>query len=165
MECTETSLSSGVEFVRAFNQKSAKLRIPLSGSLELTRHCNLSCIHCYATDSSGDILPGDSRQREMETTKILSVIDEICEAGCLYLLITGGEPLLRKDFPEIYRYAKRKGLVITVFSNGILIKEEIIELFKVLPPHVVEISLYGATAETYEKSPGFRVPMKDAFRA
>jgi radical SAM protein with 4Fe4S-binding SPASM domain len=93
-------------------------------------------------------------QREMNTGKILSVIDEICEAGCLYLLITGGEPLLRKDFFEIYRYAKEKGLIITFFTNGTLITEEILDLFKDLPPHVVEISLYGATAATYEKITG-----------
>jgi radical SAM protein with 4Fe4S-binding SPASM domain len=149
MECTETGFPSSAEFIRAFNIRSAELRVPLSGSIDLTRRCNLSCIHCYAACSSGD-----AAQKEMDTGKILSVIDEICEAGCLYLLITGGEPLLRKDFPEIYCYAKGKGLIITVFTNGTLITDEIVDLFKDLPPHVVEISLYGATAATYEKITG-----------
>jgi radical SAM protein with 4Fe4S-binding SPASM domain len=149
MECAETGFPSSVEFIRTFNRKSAELRIPISGSIDLTRRCNLSCIHCYAGGSSIG-----TTQREMETGKILSVIDEICEAGCLYLLITGGEPLLRKDFPEIYRYAKGKGLLITVFTNGTLITDEIIDLLKELPPRVVEISLYGATAATYEKITG-----------
>src|SRR4030042_1611426 len=149
MQCTETGFPSSAEFIRAFNRKSAELRIPLSGSIELTRRCNLSCIHCYAGGSSRGAM-----QREMDTGKILSVIDEICEAGCLYLLITGGEPLLREDFPEVYRHAKGKGLIITVFTNGTLITDEIIGLFKDLPPHVVEISLYGATAATYEKITG-----------
>jgi radical SAM protein with 4Fe4S-binding SPASM domain len=149
MECTETSVTTSAEFIRTFNSKAAQLRIPLSGSIDLTRRCNLSCIHCYAGGSSKGTM-----QKEMDTGKILSVIDEICEAGCLYLLITGGEPLLRKDFPEIYRYAKGKGLIITVFTNGTLITDKIIDLFKDLPPHVVEISLYGATAATYEKITG-----------
>jgi radical SAM protein with 4Fe4S-binding SPASM domain len=81
-------------------------------------------------------------------------LDEITEAGCLNLLITGGEPLLREDFPEIYRHAKEKGLLVTVFSNGTLITGKVIELFRHYPPLEVEISLYGATAGTYEKITG-----------
>lgn len=154
MECAETGISSSVEFIRTFNRRSSELRIPLSGSLDLTRRCNLNCIHCYAGGASGGALHGESLQGEMGTDKILSVLDEICEAGCLYLLITGGEPLLRQDFPEIFRYAKKKGLIITVFTNGTLITDEIIDLFREFPPQVVEISLYGATAETYEKITG-----------
>ena len=87
----------------------------------------------------------------MDTYRILSVIDEITEAGCLYLLITGGEPLLRKDFPEIYSHAKNNGLLVTIFTNGTSITQSVLRLFNDLPPYVVEISLYGATAATYEK--------------
>jgi radical SAM protein with 4Fe4S-binding SPASM domain len=90
----------------------------------------------------------------MNTRQILSLVDEIAEAGCLFLLITGGEPLLRKDFPEIYRRAKEKGLLVTVFSNGTVITESTLALFQSLPPHCVEISLYGATAATYENITG-----------
>jgi radical SAM protein with 4Fe4S-binding SPASM domain len=86
----------------------------------------------------------------MSTGRVLSVIDEITDAGCLNLLISGGEPLLRKDFPEIYRHAKERGLLVTVFSNGTLVTEDLLELFRDLPPLEVEISLYGATAHTYE---------------
>jgi radical SAM protein with 4Fe4S-binding SPASM domain len=87
----------------------------------------------------------------MSTGKILSVIDEITEAGCLDLLFTGGEPLLRKDFNIIYSHAKRNGLLVTVFSNGTLVSDDLVSLFADLPPQAVEISLYGATEETYEK--------------
>jgi radical SAM protein with 4Fe4S-binding SPASM domain len=93
-------------------------------------------------------------REEMSTEHIVSVLDQITEAGCLYLLITGGEPLLRTDFPDIYRHAKEKGLLISVFTNGTLITDKILELFHDLPPRVVEISLYGATAATYEKITG-----------
>ena len=79
----------------------------------------------------------------MNTARVLSVIDEITEAGCLSLLITGGEPLLRHDFSEIYRHAKKSGLLVTVFTNGTLITPAVIELFADLPPQIVEISLYG----------------------
>ena len=146
MECTETSFSPGAEFVRAFNRKASELRIPVSGSIDLTQRCNLGCIHCYLGGNARGAAHG-----EMDTGKIVSIIDELCEAGCLYLLITGGEPLLREDFAEIYRHAKEKGLVVTVFTNGTLITDEILDLFEDLPPHVVDISLYGATAAVYEK--------------
>jgi len=90
----------------------------------------------------------------MSTGKVLDIIDEITDAGCLHLLITGGEPLLRDDFPAIYGHAKKRGLLVTIFSNGTLITERVIGMFRELPPHEVEISLYGATAPTYEKITG-----------
>ena len=92
----------------------------------------------------------------MDTSRLLSIIDEITEAGCLYLLISGGEPFLRKDFTEIYRHAKTNGLLVTVFTNGTIITADILELFRELPPHAVEITLYGATAPTYEKITGIK---------
>lgn len=146
MECIETKWLTNKDYLRQFNKTAAKKRIPLSGSFDLTHRCNLRCIHCYLGNHSSRML-----KKEMSTEQIVSVIDQIVEAGCLYLLITGGEPLLREDFPEIYSYAKNKGLIVTVFSNGTLITDTIIELFHDLPPHTIEISLYGATASTYEE--------------
>jgi len=136
------------EYLEEFNRKVLRMRLPVSGSFELTSQCNLACVHCY-------LGPGlherDRCGNEMKTARILSLLDEITEAGCLRFLITGGEPLIRKDFPEIYRHAKTNGLLVTVFTNGTLITERNVGIFEDLPPHTVEISLYGATAETYEK--------------
>jgi radical SAM protein with 4Fe4S-binding SPASM domain len=87
----------------------------------------------------------------MDTRQLLFLVDEFTEAGCLYLLISGGEPLMRADFPEIYTHAKKNGLIITLFTNGTLITNTLLELFQDSPPYVIEISLYGATAPTYEK--------------
>lgn len=153
MECTEQKRLSADEYLTQFITMSRQHRIPLAGSLEVTRRCNLRCVHCY-------LGPQAERQKaatgEMGTEKILDIIDQVTDAGCLYLLITGGEPLLRDDFPVIYRHAKEKGLLVTVFSNGTLITEKILTLFQDLPPHEVEISLYGATAPTYERITGVR---------
>jgi radical SAM protein with 4Fe4S-binding SPASM domain len=150
MECAE-KWTGAVDFIRKFNIKSENLRIPISGSIDLTQRCNLRCIHCYLGQKTAPrVNPG----REMRTGQILSLIDEITEAGCLFLLITGGEPLLREDFPEIYRHAKKSGLIVTVFTNGTLLTERVLDLFDDLPPQIVEISLYGATAGTYEKITG-----------
>jgi radical SAM protein with 4Fe4S-binding SPASM domain len=148
MECPE-NLMSNRKFIEEFNAKAAELRIPLSGSIDLTHRCNLRCLHCYLKGRDRH-----STRKEMDTGRILSVLDEITEAGCLHFLITGGEPLLRQDFPEIYSHAKKNGLIVTVFTNGTLITDGILHLFEDLPPHLVEISLYGASARTYEKITG-----------
>jgi radical SAM protein with 4Fe4S-binding SPASM domain len=151
MDCAQTTLLSNKEYLQNFNKKVFRQRIPLSGSIDLTNRCNLRCIHCYLGDKQA--VPWTLNQ-EIDTGKFISVIDEITEAGCLNLLITGGEPLSRRDFPEIYTHAKKNGLIITLFTNGTLITESILKLFEELPPHNIEISLYGATAATYEKITG-----------
>jgi radical SAM protein with 4Fe4S-binding SPASM domain len=147
MECTD-KLTGDLDFIREFNKKSEQLRVPISGSIELTHRCNLGCVHCYLGKTSNKQKLHDN---EMSTSQVLSVIDELTEAGCLYLLITGGEPLLRKDFSRIYSHAKQKGLILTIFTNGTLVTDRIADLFADMPPRVVEISLYGATSTTYEK--------------
>ncbi|NOY68087.1 MAG: radical SAM protein [Deltaproteobacteria bacterium] len=140
MECT-------ADFFENFSIKSEKKRIPLSGSIEITRRCNFSCVHCYL----GGMRIGNG---ELETSKWLHIIDEITDAGCLFLLFTGGEPLLRPDFPEIYRYARKQGMVVTVFTNGSLVDKKIIDLFSEFPPQGVEITLYGASPGVYKKITG-----------
>lgn len=118
-------------------------RIPLQGSLELTLRCNLHCVHCYCTS--------DVTKRELSFRQIQHILDEIAEAGCLWLLFTGGEPLVREDFLDIYRYAKKKGFLITLFTNGTLLTPYIADYLEEYPPFAVEISLYGISSSTYEK--------------
>jgi radical SAM protein with 4Fe4S-binding SPASM domain len=81
-------------------------------------------------------------------------VDELVEAGTLFVLFTGGEVLVRPDFPEFYRYAVDRGLIVTVFTNGTLVTDAVADLFAERPPEAVEISLYGMTAETYERVTG-----------
>jgi radical SAM protein with 4Fe4S-binding SPASM domain len=147
MDGSFSNCGSTQEFLNQFRKRVAKERIPLSGSIDLTHRCNLRCIHCYL-DPQGK--KKHSIQEEMDTEQVMRVLDEITAAGCLYLLITGGEPLLRRDFQPIYRRAKENGLLVTIFTNGTLVSNEIVELFADLPPKAIEISLYGASAETYE---------------
>jgi radical SAM protein with 4Fe4S-binding SPASM domain len=150
-QCTEQKWLSTEEYLTKFLETSRQLRVPLSGSLEVTHDCNLRCVHCY-------LGPQAKRQKhdeeEMDTGRIQDLIDEIADAGCLYLLLTGGEPLLREDFSEIYSHAKEQGLLVTVFSNGTLMTEKHLALFRELPPREVEITLYGATPLTYENITG-----------
>jgi radical SAM protein with 4Fe4S-binding SPASM domain len=131
-------------------ERAVAERIPLSGSLAITHRCHLRCIHCY--------LGGERQTRpeagELDTALWRSVIDQIAQAGCLNLLFTGGEPLLRSDFPEIYTRARQRGMLVTLFTNATLIDERIVELFADIAPELVEVTLYGATAEVYERVTG-----------
>jgi radical SAM protein with 4Fe4S-binding SPASM domain len=82
------------------------------------------------------------------------ILDEISDAGCFWLLFTGGEIFARKDFLDIYTYAKRKGFLITLFTNGTLINPKIADYLAEWQPFSIEITLYGKTKETYEKLTG-----------
>lgn len=122
-------------------------RIPLSGSLEITFRCNNRCVHCYVNKAPND---QEEKAKELTCEEISRLLDKIAQEGCLSLLITGGETLIREDFGEIYLYAKRKGFLVTVFTNGTLITPSIADLFSEFPPRSVEITLYGVTEKTYE---------------
>jgi MoaA/NifB/PqqE/SkfB family radical SAM enzyme len=118
-------------------------RMPLRGTLELTRRCNLRCVHCYAAT-------GSAGRPELSSGQWNEVLEQIAQAGCLTLLFTGGEPLLRSDFAALYERARRLGLLLTVFTNGTRVTPDHCGLFQLFPPRNVEISLYGATEATYE---------------
>lgn len=147
MLCDQSKWPSTKEYLEEFLAKAEQLRVPLAGSLELTHRCNLDCVHCYLGPQASRQA---NRSREMGTARIHALIDEMTGAGCLNLLITGGEPLLRADFPEIYRHAKENGLLVTLFTNGTTVTQSIIDLLCDLPPAEVEISIYGATAPIFE---------------
>ena len=123
-------------------------RIPIEGTIETTFRCNLRCAHCYVNEAVGD---SAIRDRELSTARVKELIDEIVTAGTLFVLFTGGEVLVRPDFPEIYVYAVKQGLLVTVFTNGTLVTDRIADLFAEYRPDTIEISLYGMTRETYER--------------
>ena len=113
----------------------------------MTHRCNLRCAHCYLGTAARS---GADGRAELGGDDLVRILDEVTEAGCLQVLLTGGEPLLHRDFAQVYRRAKTNGLLVSVFTNGTLIGEEALDLFTDLPPHAVEVTVYGASAETYE---------------
>jgi len=143
--------SSYAEFSEKIHDLSPGKRLPIGSSLELTYRCNNRCIHCFCNLPAND--PA-AKGRELTTAEVKGLLDGLAEMGTLWLLITGGEPLLREDFEEIYRYAKAKGFIVTLFTNGTLLDDRALTLLKRYRPFVVEISLYGATREVYEKVTG-----------
>lgn len=135
------------ELTRRIQRGDQKARIPLQGSWELTYRCNLACTHCWVNIPASDRA---ARARELAFEEICRITDEIVKAGCLWMLLTGGEVFIRPDFFDIYRYMKRSGLLLTIFSNGTLVTPEVADFLAEYPPNRVEISLYGITPETYE---------------
>lgn len=146
MYSKQTDFAS-IEWTLGFRARAHRNRIPVSATLELTGRCNLRCQHCYLGNQD-EQLARCEQERSTEAVKVS--LKEWADAGCLYLLITGGDPMMRDDFVEIYRFACELGMLVTVFCDGILVDQAIIDLFKEFPPRKVEISIYGATAETYE---------------
>jgi len=135
------------EFSAALHQRQSGERVPLQVSIEVTRRCPLECLHCYNNLPMGDL---EAKNREMTKEEHFRVLDELVEMGCFWILYTGGEIFARKDFLEIYTYAKKKGFLITLFTNGTIINEQIADYLAEWPPFAIEITLYGRTRETYE---------------
>ena len=134
-------------FSADLHQRQAGERVPIQVSIEVTRRCPLECLHCYNNLPMGDM---DAKRRELTKEEHFKVLDELVEMGCFWLLYTGGEIFARKDFLEIYTYAKKKGFLITLFTNGTIINEQIADYLVEWPPFAIEITLYGRTRETYE---------------
>jgi radical SAM protein with 4Fe4S-binding SPASM domain len=148
MGCSLVPKMSYAQFTERVYPHIGTTRNPFSGSIELTFRCNLRCVHCYCNVPANDSY---AVQKELKTDEIYRILDEVEEAGCFWLLLTGGEVLLREDFLDIYTYAKKKGFIITLFTNGTLLTPEIADYLTEWPPFSVEITLYGATKNTYER--------------
>ncbi|MGH9543855.1 MAG: radical SAM protein [Terriglobales bacterium] len=145
------NVAAYAELSRSIHQHHSGQRAPLEVSIEVTRRCPLACLHCYNNLSMGDL---QARSRELSREEHFKLLDELAELGCLWLLYTGGEIFARKDFLEIYTYAKKKGFLITLFTNGTLIGEKTADYLRQWPPFAIEITLYGRTKETYEALTG-----------
>jgi radical SAM protein with 4Fe4S-binding SPASM domain len=138
-------------FAQRIGERISADRTPLDGSLELTFRCNLRCAHCYVNEPGGN---RRARERELTAAEIRRITDEVVDRGCLWMLVTGGEPLLRPDLREIYLHMKRRGLLVTLFTNVTAITARIADLLAEWPPLVVEVSIYGSSPEVYERVTG-----------
>ncbi len=141
-----SNLSSEVWGEKLFQRFEGK-PFPLSGQWEVTCRCNLKCVMCY-TDPFNT--PEQIRQ-ELSYEEIVRILDEIHQEGCLELTFTGGEPFARRDFLDIYTYAKKKGFLLTLFTNGTLITPKIADHLKAYPPSMIEISFHGLTQESFDQ--------------
>lgn len=126
--------------------KAGSQGIPLSGTFELTARCNLDCKMCYIHKRANDaaVISGERTAEQW-----LQLAEECQQAGMLILLLTGGEPFLRPDFKEIYSGCRKLGVMVSINSNGTLIDEKMIRFLAADPPTRINITLYGASPETY----------------
>ncbi len=132
---------------RMLHAKAAMMGYPCSATFELTPRCNFNCKMCYIHLSKEE---QEKRGRELTAEEWIRLGEQACEAGVVFLLLTGGEPTLRPDFPRIYTALKKMGLMISINSNGYLLQEGLLELLANDPPYRVNISLYGTGNETYQ---------------
>lgn len=132
----------------ALLRRAYHMRLPASGTFELTARCNLDCKMCYIHKKEHD---SAACAEELPTSFWLDMVHQLKEAGTMTLLITGGEPFLRKDFKEIYLAAKMAGLIIIINSNGTMLNDDMIHFLSENPPARINISLYGASEDTYRE--------------
>lgn len=127
-------------------RKATAAGMPLSGSFELTPVCNMDCKMCYVRLSAQDqaaIAP------LRDADRWLKLAQEAKDAGMLYLLLTGGEPFMHPQFRQILEGLHKMGFLITVNTNGTLIDAQTVAWLKNSPPVRINVSLYGASNETY----------------
>lgn len=122
--------------------------LPLTFDLEVTARCNNNCRHCYINLPASDRI---ATRDELSLDEIENISEQARDLGVLWCLITGGEPLLREDFQEIYLRIRNRGILTSVFTNACLIREEHIDLFHKYPPRTLEVTVYGVSEKTYER--------------
>ena len=136
------------------HSKGRRLGLPISGSFELTARCNFNCPMCYVHMTEEQV---NAAGRELTAQEWLQIAKDARDQGMIFVLLTGGEPLVRKDFFEIYKGMKELGLLISINSNGSMLQGEILERFLEDPPFRFNISLYGGSNETYKNMCGLSV--------
>lgn len=128
--------------------KAAREKIPLTAAFELLPVCNLSCKMCYVRKSMEEVKEAGGLIRGEQWLKWA---EEAREEGLLFPLLTGGEPFLHPDFWEIYSRMRDMGMQVSINSNGTLIDREIAERLGEQVPTRVNITLYGASEESYQR--------------
>ena len=142
----EMSDASGVEL--AILKHAAQSNIPVNGSIELLPLCNMNCDMCYVRLDAAQM---KKHGRLRTISEWLSLAQEMKEAGTLFLLLTGGEPLLYPEFRTLYTELMSMGMILTVNTNGTLIDEDWADFFAAHKPRRINLTLYGTDNAAYER--------------
>lgn len=130
------------------NARALALGIPISAQLDITYRCNERCEHCYLDhDDKG----------ELSIAEIKALLNQLAEAGVLFLTISGGEPLLRQDFFDIVAHARSLLFNVKIKSNAVMIRQKEAQRLKNLGVEQVQISIYSDRPEVHDgitKLPG-----------
>lgn len=133
---------------RALIARARETKTPINGSIELLPLCNMNCGMCYVRLSREEM---ERQGRLRSAEEWLALARQMEQAGVLFLLLTGGEPLLYPEFKALYPALKRLGMILTINTNGTLIDEEWAAFFGQYKPRRVNITLYGADEAAYER--------------
>ncbi|WP_294577614.1 radical SAM protein [uncultured Thomasclavelia sp.] len=142
--------------------KGNQKHVPLNASLELLPLCNMNCDMCYVhltkkeMEAQGRLLTGD---------EWLEIGRKMQQAGTLFVILTGGEPLLYPEFKKVYLGLKKLGMIITINTNGTLIDEQWADFFATHLPRRINITLYGGNEQTYQKLCHYPGGFQKAIRA
>lgn len=138
-------------------RRAAERYVPLQVQFELTGRCHLDCSHCYLDIKNP---PTD----ELSTNEVIRVLDELKEAGALFLTFTGGEIFLRRDLFEILEAARERHFAVRLFTSGTLLDRERASKIAKLKPVAVEISVYGARGEVHDRVTRRRRSLRKSLR-
>ncbi len=143
-----------MELYDAVSKEEKKLRdkadatnTPIGGTFELTPLCNMDCRMCYVRLSKEQ---RDNQGRELHADEWVRIAKEGADKGLLFILLTGGEPLIYPGFKELYKELRAMGMICSVNTNGTLINEEWADFFAREGVRRVNITLYGKDDKTYE---------------
>ena len=147
------------------HSKGKQLGMPIAGNFELTARCNFNCPMCYV-HMTPEQLKASGRE-ELTAQQWLDIAKAAKDRGMVFALLTGGEPFVRKDFFEIYDGMRKMGILVSINSNGSMLKGEILERLLEAPPVRINVSLYGGCNETYKNMCGLAVydQVKENIRA
>lgn len=136
-------------YYRRMDRKKEQMYVcDVDGGMELLPLCNLNCDMCYVRMSREEMEEVGRLRTMEEWTK---TAEDMMRAGTLFVLLTGGEPLLYPHFRELYQKLRELGMIITINTNGTLIDEAWADFFAENKPRRINITLYGASNETYER--------------
>ncbi len=134
---------------RLLNARAREARLPLSGTFELSPVCNLACKMCYVRKTPAEVAA--HHRPQLTLAQWMALGDAAREAGTLFLLLTGGEPFLWPHFRRLYEHLAGLGFVLSINSNATLISDETCTWLRQTPPMRLNLTLYGASDETYER--------------
>ena len=112
----------------------------------MTPKCNCNCPHCYVKGLSGD--------NWLTTEQYVEIAEILYQKGVINVTLTGGEPLSHPDFKHIYIEFKKRGFLIDIFSNALLIDEDMANFLEANPPRSIDVTLYGLSDEEYYRFTG-----------
>lgn len=143
----DPSIVQHVQLKQYLYHKAAMQGIPITVNFELSPICNFSCKMCYVRQTEEQVKKHSRPMMRLE--EWIHLAEQLKQKGTLYILLTGGEPLLWPDFWELYETLYNMGFLLLVNTNGSLIEDTVIQRFKKMPPNQVNITLYGGNDVTY----------------